>query len=340
MTRALDNWIEDRLDVVARTGPEVRLRACLFCGRSRTMKVNVERLRFICFHEDCQSAGGLLRLVQAVEDVSYDEAIRIMGNLMRGVTKARPHTEVASMLDALRRGEPLAEKESESADDDLRIPVPREFIPCWDGERWRIPKYLTQERRLRRADLQRWALGFCKRGTYRGRIIVPIRCDGMSSFVARDFTGRRDRPKYLAPAEVGGFMLFGYDEVRTPGRVVAVEGVFDAIRLWSYGIQAVAYFGDHLTPAHVELLERLDGLDLVLMPDGNDPKAQARAVRSARALEARFASVKLALLAEGVDPDTAGRAEIARALADAHLPKDHEGAAVRLRNLRRSPLEL
>lgn len=332
----VEDWLEDRLDIISRAGAEVRIRNCLFCGRARSMKINTERRKFICFHGDCQASGGLVRLVQAVESCTLDEAIRITTNMLRGVTKARPLVEVRDLWEDLQRDEPAAEVTDDGLD--LKIPLPPEFVPCWDGKKWRTPKYLT-ERRVRRDAIERWGIGFCPHGTYGGRVVVPVRCAGMSSFVARDTVkGDRFRPKYLAPLDAGGHMLFGFDEVK-PGQVIAVEGVFDAIRLWTYGFQAVAYFGDHLTPSQIELLERIRPLDLLLMPDGDDPKAQAKAVHAARSIETRFRSVQLALLAGG-DPDDVGRAEVVRAVREASSVADHDAAAIRLRAVRRSPLDL
>lgn len=335
MSRALDDWIEDRLDVIHRAGSEIRLRSCLFCGRARTMKVNLDKLRFICHHGECDERGGLVKLVAAAEECSTEEAIRIVGNLMKGVVKAKPLSALRDLWEDYTAGEPLKEDRD---DRNLKIPLPEEFVPCWDGKKWRIPKLLT-DRRVRRDDILRWGIGYCPRGDYGGRVVVPVRCDGLSSFVARDTVkGDPSRPKYKNPDSAGQeFMLFGFDEV-APGRVIAVEGVFDAIRLWSYGFQSVAYFGDHLTPSQVALLLKRRPIDLILMPDGNDPAAKAKAIHQARSLETQFASVRVALLDEG-DPDEVGRAVITRAVEEARKVRDHDAVAVRFASRRRHPFD-
>lgn len=330
---ALDDWIDDRLDVAARNGAEVRVRSCFFCGRSRTLKINVETFKFFCHNRECEQAGGLLRLVEAVEGCSYDEAVRITKHLVSGVVKAKPLSQIVDLFDDLKAGT----VPEEDAGLNLHVPLPGEFMPCWDGKRWRVPKYLTA-RGVDREMIARWGIGFCPRGDYGGRVVIPVKCAGMSSFVARDTTGDKYQPKYKNPdAASQSHMLFGYDEIE-PGRVLAVEGVFDAMRLCSYGFQSVAYMTDHLSPHQIQLLAAKGPIDLVTMPDGSDVNAQAKAIRQARAMENRFRSVRVAFLDSG-DPDTATRAEVLRALSGAHEVSEHEAAAVRLRAVRRSPLE-
>lgn len=310
-------YLEDHLDIQAASGDEARLKNCLFCDRARTMKVNVETGRFICFNDEyCGERGKFIRLVQAIEECSRSEAIRTVMDLAKGITRARHSLE--------NLGERLDDMESDEVDDDDRPPrtdhpLPAEFIPCHEDGRWRIPEYLT-DRRVRRAALKKWGIGYCEDGPFEERIVVPVLCDGSRSFVARKISGYG--PKYMTPGE--GWddrLLFGYDQVAKGARVVAVEGVFDAIRVDSYGHEAVAYFGQQLGKHQIDLLRRRRISELVLMPDGTDVKARARALKDAATLAARFPSVVVALL-EGGDPDESPRAVVESALAHAKAPGD------------------
>jgi DNA primase len=82
----------------------------------------------------------------------------------------------------------------------------------------------------------------------------------------------------------------------------------------------VAYFGQQLGKHQIDLLRRRRISELVLMPDGTDPKARARALKDAATLAARFPSVVVALL-EGGDPDESPRAVVETALARAKAPE-------------------
>ena len=177
---SIAEWLRDRLDVAVENGPELRLRECLFCGRPRTMKVNVERRKFICFHQDCAQAGSLLRLVQAVENCTFDEAMGIVKGLLRGL--ARGHRRPEALAENLRRLQ--TEGETEEAPDKLHHDLPEEFIPCWDGNKWRVPRYL-KHRRVQRDLIKRFGIGFAEEGDAAGRVIVPIVCADAFSWVAR-----------------------------------------------------------------------------------------------------------------------------------------------------------
>ena len=200
-------------------------------------------------------------------------------------------------------------------DDDIvgfQFPLPDEFVPCWDGEKWRIPTYLKR-RRMKKKALKRWGVGYVNAGTYAGRVVVPIRCAGMSSFVARAIS-KTLRPKYMNPGRAASDeMLFGYDDLKNDGLAVAVEGVFDAMRLWSYGWPTVGYLHDKLAPGQVDLLLRRRVRKLILFPDAN---MISTALSMAPSLEGRFEEVLVAKLEEG-DPDEVGRVASETALREA-----------------------
>ena len=204
----------------------------------------------------------------------------------------------------------IGDKKKSVASDKLKvIDLPKEFIPCYDGSIYRIPKYL-KNRNLTKSDVREWNIGFCKRGRYAGRVIVPVTCNGMSTFVARDITGTAPN-KYDTPfGNSQDEMLFGYDNLDNQGEVIAVEGVFDAIRLWRLGYQAVAYFGSCPTPTQTKLLSRLDVPRVVLLPDGDDVKAQKAVCDLAFSLKA-YAKSRVCLgILKGKDPDDADDDEI------------------------------
>ena len=92
--------------------------------------------------------------------------------------------------------------------------------------------------------------------------------------------------------------------------LVAVEGVFDAIRLWQLGIPAVAYFGSHPRVGQTRLMEQLEPSRLILMPD---PDAVLKVAEYAGSVCGKFDDLYLAQLGEG-DPASAPRSEVLKSL--------------------------
>ncbi|MGQ9730975.1 MAG: DNA primase [Candidatus Zipacnadales bacterium] len=146
---------------------------------------------------------------------------------------------------------------------------------------------------------------------FRNRIIFPIR-DVVGRVIA--FGGRAldpaDPAKYLNSPETPVFRkgrtFYGLDmargAIREEGFVVVVEGYMDVLALAQYGIQhAVATLGTGLTEQHANLLARYTP-EICLVFD-NDAAGMEATLRSVRIFENCAASVKVAPLTQGKDPD-------------------------------------
>lgn len=308
MSGSVEEYLRDRLDVLKERGDgELIIKECLFCGRVGKLYVNVQKLSFNCYAASCGARGRLIALIMAIEECDSSQAAHIIGGLAAGLIRAKPTSELAKMCLALREGTLDLNEEAAAS-----IPLPSEYRRCWDGKLWRTPKYLVEKRRLRKDTIKRWKLGYCANGHYGGRVIIPVETAGLSAFVARDITGDAFQ-KYLNPVTLQSLLLFGYDDLVPDLPVILVEGVFDAMRLWSYGHQAVAYFGSEMKPPQVALLHRRAIREVVAMPD-NDAIQKAHGWIAK--LIPEFDTVKIATLRSG-DPDDAGVAEVERALAEA-----------------------
>ncbi len=110
-------------------------------------------------------------------------------------------------------------------------------------------------------------------------------------------------------------VLYGLDlareSIRKTRSAVLVEGYFDVIGLHQAGVKnAVAVCGTALTPEHLELLERCDCREVVILFDG-DVAGLAAPAKAAQVLLPSNVSGKVAVLpSEGgkVDPDDFARA--------------------------------
>tara|TARA_Y100000004_G_scaffold62926_1_gene70479 strand:- start:405 stop:1418 length:1014 start_codon:yes stop_codon:yes gene_type:complete len=312
MSADLIEYLTDSLDVSRESGDELVLRECLFCGRVHKMYVNIAKLRFHCFAASCGASGRLVALVMAIEDCDAVEASRIIRSLSKGLLQSKPVSALERAFNDLVNEPKVTEEDARL--EAMRVPLPQEYEPCWDGDQWRVPQYLV-DRGLDNDSIKKWQVGFARRGRYAGRVIIPVKCSGMTSFVARDSTGDAIQ-KYLNPgAAMMGQMLFGYDACSPSSLIVAVEGVFDAIRLWSLGIPAVAYFGSHPRVGQTRLLEQLEPSRLILMPD---PDAVGQVTEYAASVCGKFDELYVAQL-QSCDPASAPREEVLDALKRAAL---------------------
>jgi DNA primase len=154
---------------------------------------------------------------------------------------------------------------------------------------------------------------------FRGRIMFPIR-DRRGRVVG--FGGRvlgDGEPKYLnspeTPVFVKGRELYGLYEgqqaLRSPPRMLLVEGYMDVIALAQFGIDyAVAALGTATTPEHIKRLLR-SAPELVFCFDGDNAGRAAawKALKVALPLATGQQPMRFLFLPEGEDPDTLVRKE-------------------------------
>ena len=145
--------------------------------------------------------------------------------------------------------------------------------------------YLT-ERGLTRETIVDFGLGYCSKGMMTGRIVIPIHNpEGKVVAYAGRWPGEPtgDTPKYKLPT---GFRksleLFNLDRaIKAPADqpLVIVEGFFDCIKLWQYGIRrVVALMGSTLSPAQEELIRKhtTPHSQAIVMLDEDDAGRAAR----------------------------------------------------------------
>ena len=126
-----------------------------------------------------------------------------------------------------------------------RISLPEEFVTLTGKTHppsaTHAIKYL-EKREVIKEDIIRWKIGYCVRGNYENRIIVPsFDEDGYANyFVARTYNG--DWRKYLNPS-LSRDIIFNELYIDWDLDVVLVEGVFDAIKT---GPNAIPLLGSTL----------------------------------------------------------------------------------------------
>lgn len=189
---------------------------CRKCGHDkRKMSVNFEKNVFKCWICDFRGTS-LSRLVkrygsflQRQEWEKYSSAI-----------------DVSASLEELL----FPDKEEEQEEEIIKLPddfisLANKSLPLSSIE----PKKYLSSRGLTKQDMLKWKIGYCSKGEYKGRVIIPSFNEQgkVNYFVARSYG--KEWPSYKNP-NVSKDIVFNQLYVDFKNDLVLVEGVFDAIK--------------------------------------------------------------------------------------------------------------
>lgn len=144
------------------------------------------------------------------------------------------------------------------------------------------------------------------------RIAIPVVSEGVKigwQYRCPYDTTIKGLPKYLTffPKSRA---LYGLDFVADERVIPIVEGATDA---WRYGHGVICRFGKRLSPPQTKLIcSKLAGRRLVFITDGDDPEAEAFAIKDCKDLQLAKFSGGLAIwpLKNGLDPANLSREEL------------------------------
>lgn len=169
-----------------------------------------------------------------------------------------------------------------------------------------------QKRGMGRMDWFKLGWGESSDKKFEGRIIIPIRENGqIMSHVARSVDGRA--PKELSGPNRSHF-FYGYDYYQyhftRNEQVILVEGIFDQIKIASFGFPCLALMGSSISDIQIGKLLKLKPSKVILMMDGDDAGRKATKTIQAR-LGKRMnpMNIQMIYLPEGKDPDQLSREE-------------------------------
>ena len=136
-------------------------------------------------------------------------------------------------------------KELNNIEEKQVIEMPKEFISLCNKDQEMDStdafRYLSS-RGIGRREILKWKIGYCKEGTYAGRIIIPsFDMDGdLNYFIARSFVGHSRR--YLNPP-ADRDIVFNELNIDWDEPIILVEGAFDAV---AAGENAIPILGSTL----------------------------------------------------------------------------------------------
>lgn len=319
----LEQWSEIRHWSQGQHGRDAVI-DCPFCSAKKRLYANEETGVWICYR--CEEKGALHKLVAVLQNLDEYSAQKEVRRL------SAPTMRRSGSLDDIRAKRDRMEARAAALDAPCELP--EEFEPVYDERTgdWQMPTYL-EDRGVSPAQARRYGLGYCQTGRYAGRVILPAYCGGeLRTFQARS-TDAGNEIRYLGPVGARRAAVFGLDQAvdlvqsvlgddssaLASTWLLVVEGAFDALRVVSETKRpAVALMGKAVTAAQVSLLYRAGFRRVVLMLDGhlwgNERDRQSIATAAGILGAAGLLDVRVARLAEHLDPGSASASEINVAL--------------------------
>jgi DNA primase len=310
MAFSLEDWVRSNLERVSGASDGELSAVCPFCMKYGGFYVNCSYDKdgpFICFKCN-EMSTSMIKLIAYVEEISYNDARKMV---LLSAMKSRRRETVSSLSERIKR---LRGKGCDSEELDLyeeeEISLPKEFVSVFVDGKWKVPAYLT-ERGFNRNTLLDWEIGYCRRGFFGGRIIIPIDCPNGKSFTARDIFGTHP-VKYLNPKGANhNNLIFGWKQVPLMSDFTIVEGAFDAMKLYQYGFPSYGLGGKVLYEKQIPMIfARPRNVHVTVMLD---PEAVDDAMKVASHLSVYFDRVDVARLPNGVDPGSATKQQVLKA---------------------------
>jgi DNA primase len=297
-------------------------------------KVSIPKNCWNCF-SDCKCGGNVLDFVAKMENCdAQDAAIRMNEWFQLGLDKQPPppRDERKSPRDGspVQSPPPRQEtrvRESAPAEPPEPEPPPEREEPN-SPLKFALKELQTDhaymaERGLAPETVAEFGLGFCKRGTMAGRVVIPIHnAEGALVGYAGRLPGEatEKRPKYKLPE---GFKKMSevfnlHRALREPHEspLIVVEGFFDVMKLWQLGWRrTVSLMGSHLSATHERLLAEAGGSSgLILLFDEDEAGRTGRAKALLRLASKVFVKA-IPLPHEGAQPDRLTETELHTLLA-------------------------
>lgn len=293
---------------------------CPACERWGGFYINIDSGAYLC--NKCQfKANTVVGLVAQVEGINWSEA---RDYIFTKSVKLRRKADVFSLLDRIKAIRPDTNEDEEGEKKLVKVEPPEYFVPIFDPKRkpnWKIPRYLKR-RKIKSYTVKDWGLGYCSKGDYADRLIIPIDCPNGVSWSARAMSKDVFGPKYLNPSGADhSRLLIGWNVARVTGDIVLCEGPFDAVKLYQNDVSALALGGKELHDEQLSLLmtlSRESAITIML-----DPTEEIAPYDIAARLSVHFKMIYIAKLpkkkikGEWIDPGNATRKMTHRAIDNA-----------------------
>ncbi|ANE40865.1 DNA primase [Fervidobacterium ngatamarikiense] len=277
--------------------------------------VSPQKKIFHCF--GCGASGDVIKFVQEIENISYVEAVRKLGERVGITVSFTEEDEVRTKYYAfykelhqlyksrLSQNQNVIEYLKKRGYDAREISLYEFGFSPVDSK---LPQQVAQRLGLSKEELEKF--GFSNTDPFAGRLIIPI-ADDFGRVIA--FGGRligEGVPKYLNSQDTLLFkksstlylFSFAKEYIKQVDYAIICEGYFDALAFHRAGIKnAVATLGTALTKSHIYKLKKLTP-NIVLAFDSDSAGIKA-ALRSLEMLIPEGFNVAIAKFEQAKDAD-------------------------------------
>lgn len=236
------------------------------------LNVHLDKKIFHCW--SCGKSGNLVKFVALMESISFAQAFFRIKSKVGFIDYEEDKGLLEVIVGILDKDNEVKGIDRVNLDlKEIRLP---HYIEMFEwGKPYKLYyQYLTRYRLFDPEDFMKWDCYYCGKGEYENRLIFPIRMNQrLVTFATRALSDgaslkHRSQPKEQAIISIKD-CLYLYDEYEEGDEVVLCEGVFDALRLKSFGYKALAIFSNQLSDAQILLLlNKLPGKVKVLLDRG------------------------------------------------------------------------
>lgn len=282
---------------------------------------NLRKNLFNCL--SCGVGGDIFKLIMISRDISFNDSVTFLANRMN-ILNVDTNDELELNLENRQRLL-STKKESTNLFVENEIELPYYYTLDWDKASIRFLKYL-EDRKLDAEVLVKYGIGYCDRGYWRNRIIIPFfQWDKIAGFTARSIYNKKEylainldedyyaKYKHKASTDID-HIIYGLDVDYNEKNPIFVEGSFDCIRLRSYGLNAYSTLSNKISQHQARIIRNIFSGDIYLMPD-NDQGGQIMIEKFVEYLGNSF-RIKLVEYSTD-DPDGLNKKEAVEAIENA-----------------------
>ena len=236
---------------------------------------NLKKNLFNCL--SCGVGGDVFKLVMVARDMNFNDSITFLANKLN-IINVDTNDELELNLENRQR---LLKKEIESTlfvEEEVSLPF--YYSLEWDKASIRFLEYL-KNRKLDVEVLIKYGIGYCDRGYWRNRLIIPFfQWDKIAGFTARSIYNKKEylkihldeeyyaKYKHKASTDID-HIIYGLDIDYNEKDPIFVEGSLDCIRLRSYGLNAYSTLSNKVSTHQAKIIKKIFSGDLYLMPDND-----------------------------------------------------------------------
>lgn len=316
-------WLEKELKAIKNNSKEDEWIAnCPFCDNKENhwdYTINVKKGVSNCwrgFDPRCESGHNILTLVSLYYDISFDKASKFIRKKFQGENSLQ---RVRKRLKNIGEDRIL-----DISNEKIIWEIPRESISVVDGKTKsskKVLQWLLKERKIPLKIIEELEPRYLGKNVsrrwqkYKERVFFPVISNGNQAWLAYSMAKKstKKNPKTKnPPGHILSSMLFMYDYYKDSTESIIInEGLFDAVRFFMFGFNAVCGFGTTVSSEQIELLNLLPSSEVVICydPDAtilkqNDKgKWTCRAYRVAEDLKKHYFGDVSVMKLKREDPD-------------------------------------